>query len=710
MVSKGFGGTLQSVQLPDAIQLICMSGRTAALTVSVRQNRGVLFFEKGELIHAVYNDLKGDEAFYRIIGWVGGEFALAALSPDHERTIFESWEGMLLEAARRNDEANIPIETEADSSAEEEPKDEIVDLTADPGSAAEVQADDSVDDSEARGDIFDFSQLETASEESTESESDGGEETSDDLSFIDETDSEKVGDFGWESAKQDDDQKEEQSSEESDSVTEMFNSFDKLESGISSFRSQDETEVAEKVLGDDLTEASPFEEFDQEDDSVEEETQDSDDVQPDSDDEETVETEMEGELEVEDDQDESEEDSVQESGEVQPESEEEDTVETEKEDVSEAEDEGEATEELPETEELEEQPEEEDVSEVIVEEESDELEVEAEPEVVTEEKSEEPLVEESDDTPTTETVSEEADIASEVEEACVSEDSISKSLDNIVKSYMQTWPADQTQIRFDAITSDLLPESIRNHFLCRFLQVAMNVIHLDDMPFDFTSEELNKEIRNMYQVLRDNWMITRDYYHQVLYDANYFDLTRSVDPARAISQFLFDRTENEVDQLLPFMKALIQNKLIGDQYEELWNDIRIHEESVIHPRKIENFIRALLDRKSVSDAYKAVRVAMQRLLDLAGIGADIPQDSIGISLILTMLESRGLVNVADFVRDEQKTGKQKLTIVEMDDVMERYQQHAKNIPSRRIRSGLSGGQTPSEQQDVIFSLKRESKQ
>ena len=707
MVSKGFGGTLQSVQLPDAIQLICMSGRTAALTVSVRQNRGVLFFEKGELIHAVYNDLKGDEAFYRIIGWVGGEFALAALSPDHERTIFESWEGMLLEAARRNDEANIPIETEADSSAEEEPKDEIVDLTADPGSAAEVQADDSVDDSEARGDIFDFSQLETASEESTESESDGGEETSDDLSFIDETDSEKVGDFGWESAKQDDDQKEEQSSEESDSVTEMFNSFDKLESGISSFRSQDETEVAEKVLGDDLTEASPFEEFDQEDDSVEEETQDSDDVQPDSDDEETVETEMEGELEVEDDQDESEEESVQESDEVQSESEEEDTVETEKEDVSEAEDEGEATEELPETEELEEQPEEEDVSEVIVEEESDELEVEAEPEVVTEEKSEEPLVEESDDTPTTETVSEEADIASEVEEACVSEDSISKSLDNIVKSYMQTWPADQTQIRFDAITSDLLPESIRNHFLCRFLQVAMNVIHLDDMPFDFTSEELNKEIRNMYQVLRDNWMITRDYYHQVLYDANYFDLTRSVDPARAI---LFDRTENEVDQLLPFMKALIQNKLIGDQYEELWNDIRIHEESVIHPRKIENFIRALLDRKSVSDAYKAVRVAMQRLLDLAGIGADIPQDSIGISLILTMLESRGLVNVADFVRDEQKTGKQKLTIVEMDDVMERYQQHAKNIPSRRIRSGLSGGQTPSEQQDVIFSLKRESKQ
>lgn len=673
MASKGFGGTLQSVQLPDAIQLICMSGRTAALSVSVGLKRGVLFFDKGELIHAVHQDLKGEDAFYEIIGWVGGEFALAAISPGHERTIFDSWEAMLLEVARRSDEANIPKDDVTDTAQEEEPAEDVAE--SEPPNFEPESRTAEEDESDSDDDLFDFSDLESGKTDRDDFSDES--ETPDSMTLADESDPDE--DVEIEVELLDESEEDKPSVEVDDTVTEMFDSFDKLESQSSI--SENDTETSTEDSEDAISDVATFNAFETDSDPDDEDDIDHADEQ--ADDEELIEVHIESDdddvAEIEDEDNTSE-------------SDEEGDEETEEE----------ATPEV--ITDIEEEEEQTVAEEDSIEETTEEPNQESEEQLIEETAAEESTTEDAVEEPSTVSDTPKTEVAS----GFVSEESIGRSLDTIVETYMETWTAEGLQVRFDAIDPDILPEHIYNHFLCRFLQVAMKVIRLDDMPFDFTSEELNEEIRKMYQVLRDNWLITKDYYRQVIYDANYFDLTRSVDPARSISQFLYDRTENEPDQLPPFLKALMQNNLIGDHYEELWDDVRNSEDAGIHPRKVENFIRALLDRRPASESYAALRVAMQRLLNMAAVGVDTPPNAIGISLILTMLESRGLVNIADFVRVEQKIGKEALSLDEMDGVMERYRQYTAPVQSRKIKPEMAGSQSSADRQDIIFSLRKKS--
>jgi CheY-like chemotaxis protein len=101
----GFAGTLSELSSIDVIQMLCIGHKTTALRLSEAASSGALYIEHGEPVHAVWDDLTGEDAFYRMMAVEDGVFHTAPLPPDIERTITSNWQYLLLEGTRRLDEA-----------------------------------------------------------------------------------------------------------------------------------------------------------------------------------------------------------------------------------------------------------------------------------------------------------------------------------------------------------------------------------------------------------------------------------------------------------------------------------------------------------------------------------------------------------------------------------------------------------------------------
>jgi two-component system chemotaxis response regulator CheB len=101
---KGFRGKVFGLQLTDIIQINCLSRLTTALIITRDGERGVIYLNEGEIIHAECGEQKGTEAFYKILGWQEGEFVSNIGSSPPVQTIYQNWEHLLVEAMRRNDD------------------------------------------------------------------------------------------------------------------------------------------------------------------------------------------------------------------------------------------------------------------------------------------------------------------------------------------------------------------------------------------------------------------------------------------------------------------------------------------------------------------------------------------------------------------------------------------------------------------------------
>src|ERR1043166_5466224 len=104
-VEEGFQGVLRRVSLPDVLQMECLSRSSALLEISTKALRGHIFIHEGQIIHAEAGGRTGEDAFNYLMSLAGGEFNLRPFHEPSERTISSSWEFLLMEAARRRDEA-----------------------------------------------------------------------------------------------------------------------------------------------------------------------------------------------------------------------------------------------------------------------------------------------------------------------------------------------------------------------------------------------------------------------------------------------------------------------------------------------------------------------------------------------------------------------------------------------------------------------------
>jgi CheY-like chemotaxis protein len=116
----GFRG-VQSKSLVDIIQLECLSQSSSLLKIIYGAAEGKIWIQNGEVTDAEAPGLSAEPAFQRILSWKAGSFEILPTDPSRTRTIFTSYQGLLLNTAQALDEAAslemVPSLDYADESA-----------------------------------------------------------------------------------------------------------------------------------------------------------------------------------------------------------------------------------------------------------------------------------------------------------------------------------------------------------------------------------------------------------------------------------------------------------------------------------------------------------------------------------------------------------------------------------------------------------------
>lgn len=103
-------GSLAQMNVMDLLQSLDMGHKTCALTLSNNGDRCQMFFNDGQINHAVYGELKGDDAVFKVLSWGGGNFEINFSGSSAEQTVTRSTQGLLLEGLRLLDESNRDTE------------------------------------------------------------------------------------------------------------------------------------------------------------------------------------------------------------------------------------------------------------------------------------------------------------------------------------------------------------------------------------------------------------------------------------------------------------------------------------------------------------------------------------------------------------------------------------------------------------------------
>lgn len=109
--TEGFHGVMRQVSLPDVLQLSCLSKQSIVLRIRAAETEGFIYVKDGNIIHAKCGQERGENAFNLLMTLAGGEFELQPFATPDEETINQSWEFLVMEAARKRDELAQPSPT-----------------------------------------------------------------------------------------------------------------------------------------------------------------------------------------------------------------------------------------------------------------------------------------------------------------------------------------------------------------------------------------------------------------------------------------------------------------------------------------------------------------------------------------------------------------------------------------------------------------------
>jgi CheY-like chemotaxis protein len=107
----GFRG-MQSKSLMDIIQLECISQSSSVLRITNGSLTGKIWIQSGEVVDAEGTDLRGEAAFQKILSWKAGNFEMLPAEPSRPRTVFKSYNALLLESAQAFDESHGGVAAE----------------------------------------------------------------------------------------------------------------------------------------------------------------------------------------------------------------------------------------------------------------------------------------------------------------------------------------------------------------------------------------------------------------------------------------------------------------------------------------------------------------------------------------------------------------------------------------------------------------------
>jgi CheY-like chemotaxis protein len=103
-------GSLAQMNVIDLLQSLELGRKTCSLSLTNGNERCELYFAEGQINHAIYGELKGDEAVYKVLTWTGGNFQIDFEGQSTDQTVTRSTQGLLMEGLRLLDEANRDAE------------------------------------------------------------------------------------------------------------------------------------------------------------------------------------------------------------------------------------------------------------------------------------------------------------------------------------------------------------------------------------------------------------------------------------------------------------------------------------------------------------------------------------------------------------------------------------------------------------------------
>lgn len=99
-----FSGIDLGADLESFVSFLLKSHRRAVLEVeSYDRQKGTIYFDRGDVVHARCGDLTGKEAFYRLMSFAGGSYTALPWKKPEERTIDEPGDFLFMESLRLKD-------------------------------------------------------------------------------------------------------------------------------------------------------------------------------------------------------------------------------------------------------------------------------------------------------------------------------------------------------------------------------------------------------------------------------------------------------------------------------------------------------------------------------------------------------------------------------------------------------------------------------
>lgn len=103
-------GNLLQMNTMDLFQSLELGHKTCKLSLSNDGERCDMYFSDGQISHAQYGSLRGDEAVYKVLTWTEGHFEIDFSGSSQEQSTTRSTQGLLMEGLRLLDEANRDAE------------------------------------------------------------------------------------------------------------------------------------------------------------------------------------------------------------------------------------------------------------------------------------------------------------------------------------------------------------------------------------------------------------------------------------------------------------------------------------------------------------------------------------------------------------------------------------------------------------------------
>ena len=101
----GLRGNLAQMNVIDLMQSLEMGRKSCLLSFTHAKDRCDVYIVDGQISHAVYGALKGDEAVYKVLTWEKGNFQIDFEGRSPEQTITRSTQGLMMEGLRILDES-----------------------------------------------------------------------------------------------------------------------------------------------------------------------------------------------------------------------------------------------------------------------------------------------------------------------------------------------------------------------------------------------------------------------------------------------------------------------------------------------------------------------------------------------------------------------------------------------------------------------------